>query len=519
MTRLWLNQYWPYLVLALVILGPLLVPGYVLTMDMVFVPHPPLPIEVNASYPFYAILHYLSYLVPGDVLQKIVLLSIFSLIGIGMHRFLSQLFDDKVSRPAIYVGALFYVVNPFVYERLMMGQFAVIGGYALLPFFALSLIRFLDSLAWRQLWRVVIWLLAISIVSIHTLVPAAVLAITLCGQALWQHRKREKYIGTLLRRISAGIAVIPVLSSYWLIPLLLGQNETAAALSGRGSSSGFATQGSVFTVLRLQGFWAEQKDLFLPVQQMTFLPIIGQVMLWAVMIVGAVTLWRRGRGIAVTYLTLIVVASLVAFGLVGLSAYREPHKIIILIAIGSAIFLCAGAQWLLKRPRFGHVNGIVVCALPLLVTPVLLWGGWNQLAARDYPSDWYVMNQRLKHIDQDKTVIFVPWHLYQRFSFSPRIMAHPAATFFDAHPVLVSDDPEFSGVQPLKHDSKKQEIGKLLHDRPVDIASRLGALGVGYVIFAHEPGYEEVEFITKQTEMHKVFTAGKLELYEVGVRS
>ena len=164
-----------------------------------------------------------------------------------MHRFLSQLFDDKVSRWAIYAGALFYASNPFVYERLMMGQFAVLGGYALLPFFAGSLMRFLDILGWKQLWRVVAWLLAISIVSIHTLVPAAVLTIALCGQALWQHRKREDYVGTLLRRVGVGLVVILALSSYWLIPLLLGHNVAAAALSGQGSSSGFATQGSLFT--------------------------------------------------------------------------------------------------------------------------------------------------------------------------------------------------------------------------------------------------------------------------------
>lgn len=517
--RLWLNQYWPYLVLTLAIIGPLLVSGYVLTMDMVFVPHPPLPSEVNASYPFYAGLHYLSYIIPGDVLQKIVLVAIFSLTGIGMHRLLRQLFGNNISHWAIYAGALFYVVNPFVYERLMMGQFAVIGGYALLPFFIHSFTRFLDTPVWKQLWRVVGWLLAISIISIHTLVPVAVLVVVLSGQALWQHRKREDYAMPLLRRGGAGVAVMAVLSSYWLIPLLLGRSETAAALSGHDGSLGFATQGSLFTVLRLQGFWAEQKDLFLSVQHVTFLPIIGQAMLWAVMIAGGVMLWRRKRGVAAAYLGIIVIACVVAFGLVGFSAYREPHKIIVLIAIGSAIFLCAGVQWVLKRRRLTTMVGVAACALPLLVTPVLLWGGWGQLAARDYPDDWYVMNQRLEQIDKNEVVIFVPWHLYQRFSFSPRITAHPAATFFDAHPVLVSDDPEFSGVQPLKPNLAKQKIKELLDDRPVDIASRLNALGVSYVIFAHEPGYEDTAFITKQPGVQRVFTAGKLELYKVGVQS
>jgi hypothetical protein len=516
--RVWLEKYWLYLVVTLAILAPLFAPGYVLTMDMVFVPRPPLPTEVNASYPFYGLLHYLSVIVPGDVLQKLVLTGIFLLMGIGMHRLLRQQFGVGVSHWAIRSGALLYMVNPFVYERLMMGQFAVLGGYALLPFFIHSLVEFLDTLQWKQLRRVVAWVVAISIISIHTLVPVGVVALLLGAQTLWRRRRREGYAVSLFRRSSVGVVMVLAVSSYWLIPLFLGSGMAAAALNGSSASAGFATQGGVFAILRLQGFWAEYRDLFIPVQQVTFLPIVGQVVLWAIMILGAKVLWKRKRSTAAVYLGMIVVACIVAFGVVGFSAYREPHKIVVLVAIGLAVFLCAGVQRLQKGIRFTQTVGIVACALPLLLTPVLLWGGWNQLAPRDYPDEWYTMNRRLAQIDTNEAVVFVPWHLYQRFSFSPRITAHPAAPFFDAHPVLVSNDPEFSGVQPLQNDIRKRSIGELLVSQPDDIAPRLRELGVGYILLAREPGYEDIEFIRSRPDVHRIFVTGTLELYKVGAK-
>jgi len=107
-------RYWPYIVLAIIIMGPMWLPGYILTMDMVFTPHPPVPTEIAASYPFYVLLHYASFLVPMDVLQKILLTGILSAAGIGMHRLLNTTLPKDVSGVALYVGGIFYMVNSFI---------------------------------------------------------------------------------------------------------------------------------------------------------------------------------------------------------------------------------------------------------------------------------------------------------------------------------------------------------------------------------------------------------------------
>lgn len=507
----WGKRYWLYGVLALVILGPLLSPGYVLTMDMVFVPHPPIPTDINASYPFYVLLHILSYVIPGDVLQKLLLAGILAGAGIGAHRLVRQLLPDA-TRYAVAAAGTFYMMSAFVYERLMMGQFAVIAGYAALPFFVVALLRFMQTPTWRQLWWVVAWVLIVATLSVHTLVPLALVSLLIVG-VQWRQWK------AMYKKILVGIGVVTVVSSYWLLPTLLGSNLTGAALRGSGDNDAFASQGGLFALLRLQGMWAEPYGLFYLPQDVGIVPGIWQTLIWAMVIVGFAVLWRRQRQIAVVSGLLIVISCVVA--LVGIGGgYREPHKIIVLVALCMAVLGASGIDYWLGRLRPGRAiirpfMGIFACAVPILMGMVLLWGCWGQLQTSMYPAEWYALNQKLQTLPNDKPAVFVPWHLYQRYSFSARIVASPAATFFEGRRIIVSDDPEFANVQPLKRDTLTTSVDKLLKQKPHNLAAELHKIGVGYVILADEPNIEEYEYIRELSGLTQVFTQGSITLYRV----
>lgn len=510
--RGWLKRYWPYALVSIAVMGPLLAPGYVLTMDMVFVPHPPIPSELSASFPFYVLLHYVSYVIPGDVLQKLLLLSILLGAGTGMDRLLRQLFKSQLPAWAVVAASLFYMTSAFVYERMMMGQWAVVAGYALLPFVTVALLRFLDAPTWRQLWWLVAWALLLSLMSVHALVPFAIVAVLLIGTE-WR-RWRE-----FIRKLGTGILVLLVASSYWLIPALLGSNTIGTALRGSVDTQAFASNGGLFSLLRLQGMWAEGYGLFRLPQELTILPGVWQTLAWIAIITGFVALWRRQRRIAVLGAALIVIGCLVA--LVGIGdTYREPHKIMVLTAVGMSILMAAGVNvWLRRvkraRPALMAPVGMFACLLPVVLGMAMLWGFSGQLSARSYPSEWYTLNQRLQRLPSDKPAIFVPWHLYQRYSFSPRIVANPASSFFEQQRIIVSNDPEFAGVQPLKGDDLTSKVDQLLKVRPSNVTSQLAQLGIGYIIFAEEPGYEEYEFIRHDDALRRVFSEGRLTLYEI----
>src|SRR5262249_48099514 len=144
----------------------------------------------------------------------------------GMHTLMRQIVGSKViahQTIGTYFASLLYMINPFTYDRLMAGQYNVLFGYALLPWFVRALLIFLERFSFQNSIILAVWVTAIGIASIHTL--GMVLLLTLIGVAmvLWQKRKQEGYHRQLFRFGLLSLAIIIIASSYWLVPLVLGQ--------------------------------------------------------------------------------------------------------------------------------------------------------------------------------------------------------------------------------------------------------------------------------------------------------
>ena len=119
---------------ALVVVGPGLRPGYLLVRDMVFVPSPPLTgrllglgHENPRAVPSDLVVALLSHILPGDLVQKLVLVAILVAVGVGAARLAPR---HPLAGSA---AALVAIWNPYVGERLAMGQWALLVGYAALP--------------------------------------------------------------------------------------------------------------------------------------------------------------------------------------------------------------------------------------------------------------------------------------------------------------------------------------------------------------------------------------------------
>ena len=85
-----IRENWPttlfYSAVAALILWPLLGPGFILTLDMVFTPNLAMPDTITSSYLFHAGLHVLSLVVPSEIIEKLLLFAVLVLSGLGMHR-------------------------------------------------------------------------------------------------------------------------------------------------------------------------------------------------------------------------------------------------------------------------------------------------------------------------------------------------------------------------------------------------------------------------------------------------
>ena len=118
-----------------VVLAPLALPGYVLRYDMVFVPRQALSWDVIApasalprAVPQDAVVALLTQLVPGWLLQRLVLVAILWLAALGAARLV------PTDRLAVRVVAAFgYAWTPYLAERLLIGQWGLLLAYAMLP--------------------------------------------------------------------------------------------------------------------------------------------------------------------------------------------------------------------------------------------------------------------------------------------------------------------------------------------------------------------------------------------------
>lgn len=535
-----------YLGLALLILGPLLLPGYILTLDMSFTPELRAPSSVNSSYPLYMLLHWLDLVLPADWIQKLLLLTIFWLAGYGMYRLVgaSQTDHRSLTLPTVasYAAGLFYMVNPFTYDRLMTGQFAVVFGYALLPWCLLAIWRLTTQPSRHRALVAAAWTAGLGIVSIHSLGPLLIIAGLLLALRLWQLRRQPAGQWRLLKLVGMAGGVWLVVSSYWLLPALLGKSQTARTVSGfgEGDRMAFATLGAnglerLGNVLGLQGFWAENRGMFRLPQDMlpAGLWLALMVTMLVLVIVGGLALWRQQRGLAAVLGSCIVLGAVLGAGLGAgwlaqylpfYAGYREPQKFAMLIALGYGVLLAygIGACWqrlsAWRRPALTHrLLAVSALSLPILLTPTMAWGTAGQLQASDYPAGWYTANQQLNRDPdtRDFKTLFLPWHLYIEADFAGRTIATPAGNFFDK-PVIVSDDPELEGVSLSKSTATTRRVGQLLDSGPASdrqLGEGLAKLNVKYILLAETSDYRRYGYLARQVNLQLVGDYQGMKLY------
>lgn len=327
-----------YSLLAIAVMGPMLLPGFILTLDMVFTPKIPAPTEISNIYILQWVQHILNFVLPGQVIQKILIFTVLFLCGYGAHRLvLTSLAEDrrlkiednrrKVEReqksvramstssrveaqdsklkardfktysiPA-YFGGILYVLNPFTYERWMAGQYLLLAGYALLPFLVKSLIGFGKEPTRKKGVIVALWYTAVALVSIHMFVLACILGAIFLIIHLVAKSNEPQYKKKLATYSGLTIIITLILNSYWLIATLRGTSSTAQTIDAIGSADlqAFATASSdqtglFFNVLSMYGFWLEDDGRFALPNTNLFLWIGGFILIASLVVLGMRTL-------------------------------------------------------------------------------------------------------------------------------------------------------------------------------------------------------------------------------------
>src|SRR6266498_2362842 len=203
---------WAAVALAALALAPLLARGYVLAYDMVFVPRIPLGRDllglgtsVARAVPSDLLVALASRVAPAELVQKLILVGIFVFGGWGAARL-----APVATAAGGAAAAGLFVWNAHVYERLLMGHWALLVSYAALPWVVGAA---LDYRAGRA--------------RAHRLVAAlaVVLAVAVIGWLVILRRwDRGAAVGLLV-----GAAVGLALAGAYAVPALRGAVDFAIA--------------------------------------------------------------------------------------------------------------------------------------------------------------------------------------------------------------------------------------------------------------------------------------------------
>ena len=497
--------------LTAAVLAPVLLHrGFVLVYDMVFVPRQPLlPASIGLgpalprAVPADAVIALISTVLPGDVLQKLVLVGSLLAAAVGAARLVPT--DRAVIRVIAAVG---YTWNAYVAERLFIGHWPVLLAYGALPwiFGAGLAVRRGEPRSWP---RLVLWMVP------AVLGPTGGLLATGAAVAAVGRRHAAPALGVAL-----------LLNAPWWLPSMLRPSSAVsdpaavAAFAARGENWG----GAVLSVLGLGGIW--NAEVVPPSRGSPIVPVVT-VLVAALALYGMRVLARdprghpaprgsrgdpaaqgprghpapRGWGAAPARALLL----LGALGLLiavagsvpplddglrwavanvpGAGLLRDGQRWAAWWALPLAIGAALGAEELAGRLPDALGRGAVLVGavlLPFAVLPDLAWGGLGRLNAVRYPSDWPAAAAVISAEPEPGDVLVLPFMTYRSFAWNDhRTQLDPAPRLVPAS--TVTDDALPVGESVVGgEDPRVAAVRRALAD-----GTPLDALGVRWVLVEH----------------------------------
>lgn len=487
------------LLVAVGLLSPLRRSGYPLGRDMVFTPHQPLTLDsiglgtaAPRAVPLDALVALASRLVDGATLGRIVLLLPLLAAGCGAWRMLPVRATSTgwVRLIAQVSTAGFAVWNPFVVERLALGQWALLWAYGALPWLVIVAGRLRSGgVSPRTVSGAMLLLGASAITPSGGIIGAAVL---LCGG--WRRRGRDVAILVLV----AMIAQLP-----WLVPAL---SAPTGLTSDPGAVSAFAVRsersgGVLGSLLGLGGIWDAGST---PHSRSGLLGYLTSAVVVAALVtcIGVPVALRKVReeslarlgwsslgGLLLAAFTLIPGGSAALRFLVrtvpGAGLLRDGQKWIMPLVVLAAVCIGMSLQQLVLLFRQGApVLALLGLVLPMLLLPDAIATVRPTLTPAHYPAGWYQASAALRASRGRGDVLSLPFASYRSFDWVTATSVIDPAPRWLARPVLVDDRLVVGGRLLAGEDRRAAAVSALLvadEHVPVALAHDLAGAGVGYV--------------------------------------
>lgn len=480
------------LAMVLLLLGPALAPGLVLSYDLAWSPVPRwtpfvLGVDVPAprAVPSDAVAVALGTLVTPAIAQKLVLVLVLVLAATGVAALLRHLRPDLpvAAGLAAVIGALW---NPFVGERLVVGHWTVLLGYAVLPWLwrAVLCVRAGGS----SVRSVAGWLALASAGGANSLVIAlfGVAALFATGVP-WRARV-------------AGVLVWLGSAAAWALPALAGPTTRVEAGVAEFSPEADTPMGAVVSLLSGGGFWNSATHP--PERSGWAVALLATALAVAAAGAAGWQLWRRGArpllvmaALSLLVCTVSAVAgmsglwSALVMGIPGGGLLRDSHKLlapwVVLLALGMGLVVGV----LVERSRLHSWTGpaaAVLIAVPVLLLPSLFWGMSGRLQTVEVPADYLAVADTASQLPPGEMGL-LPWNQYRRYAWnSSRVSLTLAPRLID-HRFLFDDSLPLAQGTVAGEDPRAERVSRRIA-QGADPIDALVSEGVDYVAIELDTG-------------------------------
>jgi len=509
------------LALALLVVAPLISPGYLLLRDAVSTPRSYLSdsalglVAAPRATPQDFAVALASHAIDGGIVVKALLVAGLWLAGGGASRLVAVVVPEA-GAGGQFVATTLAIWNPYVGERLLQGHWSLLLGYGCLPWVATTMLTLRSTST--GLFGLAFWLALAGLTPTGLILAATVglVCVTAPGTG------RPRWLCAAVTLAGAVVAALP-----WLTAAAMGLSSADGIWTPTPNVAAFAARaepglGTLGSLASLGGIWNSEA---VPPSRATLFAIASAGVLLVVVAIGLPTVMRRRAALPLVLLaaaSVLIPAALasgpglaalhaVVEAVPGLGVLRDGQKWVALAMPGYAL-AGAGTVLALRRWLRPAVTALVCCAALLVCLPDLAWGVGGKVESVHYPGDWANVASLINR--DPEPVVVLPADTMRRFAWSgPAPVLDPLPRWVRAN-VLITGDLIISGVTVPGEGNRAHRVQRLLLAGADPIAVRRA--GVGWLV-VEEGSSGDMGSAARTLEHVPVAYRGRdLTLYRVG---
>jgi hypothetical protein len=431
--------------------------GYLIQLDTAFGPRAP-EIHWSLYTPVAALQAVSIHVVGGAATGRAYALIALALPGIGAAVLLRRL-----PWYAAATGIVLAELNPFVYERMVEGQWAVVASIGLVLLWVSALEHALSKPHLRPC--IALGVVGAAAVSVDSHVVGPLVALTI---GAWWAQRRSHHARRVLLLASATSFV---LLAHGIVAFVTSRGRFSYTTVSHFGPTVFSTfranaSSSVTLLPRLfglYGYWGERTGRFPAADGGVVWWSVPVVVLGVLAVIGAKRdrsrAWLFGVGlvgIAVAASTALPGGARLA-GRLGdvlplLAAFREPQKWCALWIVALVALVPAAIS---RTIRIGARRVPVAVIACCVIATILLPAGVSALRHTSkivtpvrYPASWTAAANHLRReVPRREAIVVLPWHQFEVFDFIGRPTIDPSGVFFPGR-LFASSDAEVPGERP-----------------------------------------------------------------------